>query len=88
MEAHAAMPDGRQQPLIRIDDWDFKWQDVYRYAQPLRLPKGTVVSFRYTYRQLRRKSAESESPSNASRRGHAVLKRNGPTPAAGSARPP
>jgi tetratricopeptide (TPR) repeat protein len=49
MEAHATLPDGREQPLIRIDAWDFKWQDVYRYAQPLRLPKGTAISFRYTY---------------------------------------
>ncbi len=61
MEAHAEMPDGRQQPLIRIDDWDFKWQDVYRYAQPLRLPKGTVVSFRYTY------DNSAENPRNPSR---------------------
>jgi tetratricopeptide (TPR) repeat protein len=49
MDARATLPDGREQPLIRIDAWDFKWQDVYRYAQPLRLPKGTTISFRYTY---------------------------------------
>ncbi len=49
MEARATLPDGREQPLIRIDAWDFKWQDVYRYAQPFRLPKGTAISFRYTY---------------------------------------
>jgi tetratricopeptide (TPR) repeat protein len=49
MDARATLPDGREQPLIRIDAWDFKWQDVYRYAQPLRLPKGTAISFRYTY---------------------------------------
>ena len=35
--------------LIAIDDWDFRWQDVYRYAAPLALPKGTTLSMRYVY---------------------------------------
>lgn len=49
MEARATLPGGSEQTLIRIDAWDFKWQDVYRYREPLTLPKGTIVSFRYTY---------------------------------------
>jgi Tfp pilus assembly protein PilF len=49
MVARATLPDGSEQPLIRIESWDFKWQDVYRYAEPLRLPRGTTISFRYTY---------------------------------------
>ena len=39
MEASATMPDGTVKWLIRIDDWDFKWQDIYRYATPVSLPK-------------------------------------------------
>jgi tetratricopeptide (TPR) repeat protein len=35
--------------LIEIKDWDFRWQHVYRYVQPLSLPKGTRVSMRYVY---------------------------------------
>ena len=27
-------------PLIAIADWDFRWQDVYRYAAPVALPRG------------------------------------------------
>jgi tetratricopeptide (TPR) repeat protein len=49
MEAKAELPDGTMRWLIAIDDWDFRWQDVYRYAAPFILPKGTVVSMRYTY---------------------------------------
>jgi tetratricopeptide (TPR) repeat protein len=49
MEAQAELPDGTVRRLIGIDDWDFRWQDVYRYAAPLALPKGTTLSMRYTY---------------------------------------
>ena len=49
MEADAALPDGTFRDLFAIDDWDFRWQDVYRYTAPLRLPKGTTIRMRYTY---------------------------------------
>jgi tetratricopeptide (TPR) repeat protein len=49
MEAKAELPDGATRWLIAIEDWDFRWQDVYRYAEPFVLPKGTTLSIRYTY---------------------------------------
>lgn len=49
MEASAELPDGTKRWLIAIDDWDFRWQDVYRYAAPFVLPRGTRLSMRYTY---------------------------------------
>jgi tetratricopeptide (TPR) repeat protein len=49
MEASATLPDGSTQWLFAIDDWDFRWQDVYRYARPLSLPKGTAIAMRYVY---------------------------------------
>jgi Flp pilus assembly protein TadD/mono/diheme cytochrome c family protein len=49
MEATATLPDGTTRWLISIPDWDFRFQDVYRYAEPIRLPKGTIISMRYTY---------------------------------------
>jgi tetratricopeptide (TPR) repeat protein len=49
MEAKAELPDGTSRWLIAIDDWDFRWQDVYRYAVPFVLPRGTTLSMRYTY---------------------------------------
>ncbi len=49
MEATAELPGGQTRSLIAIADWDFRWQDVYRYTQPIALPKGTVLSMRYIY---------------------------------------
>lgn len=49
MEGLAHLPDGRTEHLIRIDDWDFNWQDEYRLAEPLSLPAGTVLAMRFTY---------------------------------------
>jgi len=45
----ARLPDGTVKTLIHIKDWDFRWQHVYRYATPFRLPKGTTLSMRYVY---------------------------------------
>ena len=49
MIATATLPDGSKRPLISIADWDFRWQDVYRYEHPLALPRGTVLYMEYTY---------------------------------------
>jgi Flp pilus assembly protein TadD len=45
----ATLPDGSTKPLIAIKDWDFRWQHVYRFVTPPRLPKGTTLSMRYVY---------------------------------------
>jgi len=49
LEAYATLPDGKRQWLIRIPEWDLNRQAVYRYRQPLSLPKGTLISMRYHY---------------------------------------
>jgi Flp pilus assembly protein TadD len=49
VRGEATLPDGSKKPLIDIADWDFRWQHVYRFVTPVRLPKGTRVSMRYTY---------------------------------------
>lgn len=36
-------PDGKQIPLIRIDDWDFQWQNTYYLKEPIRVKKGTTL---------------------------------------------
>jgi peroxiredoxin len=40
----ATLPDGTNQPLLWITDWDLDWQDQYRYAKPVRLPRGTLLT--------------------------------------------
>ena len=48
-DAEATLPDGAIRPLISIDDWDFRWQDVYRYRESFVLPKGTTIAMRIVY---------------------------------------
>lgn len=49
VEGSARLPDGTIKWLLYIKEWDFRWQDVFQYRAPLRLPRGTTLSMRYTY---------------------------------------
>jgi len=37
----AVYPDGKKEMLLSVPHYDFKWQHLYRLAQPKRLPAGT-----------------------------------------------
>jgi Tfp pilus assembly protein PilF len=45
----ATLPDGSDRGLLRIDDWDFSWQDQYTFAQPIPLPAGTTLHMEFVY---------------------------------------
>jgi hypothetical protein len=45
----AQLPDGTTRSLIHVPQWDFHWQDVYRYRDPVRLPAGTRVRMAFTF---------------------------------------
>ena len=49
MRGTATLPDGTTQPLLWIKQWDVRWQDQYRYKEPVALPKGTTLHMRFTY---------------------------------------
>jgi tetratricopeptide (TPR) repeat protein/mono/diheme cytochrome c family protein len=49
IRATADLPDGTRRWLLRIDDWDFNWQDVYRFEAPVALPRGSTIRMVYTY---------------------------------------
>jgi Tfp pilus assembly protein PilF len=49
IQAFAILPDGTQKTLIHIPQWNLSWQAVYRYEQPVLLPKGTTITLRYVY---------------------------------------
>ena len=49
LEGYATLPDGSRKWLVRIPEWDPNWQAVYRYKEPVFLPKGAVVSMRFHY---------------------------------------
>ena len=65
MEGRATLPDGTERWLIRIDDWDFNWQDVYRVREPYVLPAGTTLSMRFTYDNS---AGNPRNPNNPPRR--------------------
>jgi hypothetical protein len=45
----ATLPDHSTRELLRIDDWDFNWQDAYTYVTPISLPAGTVIAMEVVY---------------------------------------
>jgi Tfp pilus assembly protein PilF len=49
LEGYAVLPGGARKWLIRIPDWNPDCQAVYRYRQPLFLPRGSVISMRYEF---------------------------------------
>ena len=49
IEGFARLPDGGLEWLIRIPDWDFDWQNQYRYVEPVFLPEGSTVVMRTVY---------------------------------------
>jgi mono/diheme cytochrome c family protein len=49
MKLVAVLPDGSTRPLLWIPDWDFAWQDRYRYKDAVELPKGTRLDVEITY---------------------------------------
>ena len=49
IKGFATLPDGTVKWLIWIKTWDFRWQDHYRYAVPVFLPKGTTLTMHFTY---------------------------------------
>jgi len=62
VKGFALLPDGTKRWLIYIDDWDFNWQDVYRYAEPLALPKGTIVGVEVTWDNSERNPRNPDRP--------------------------
>jgi tetratricopeptide (TPR) repeat protein len=49
MDAYATLPSGERRSLLKINDWNRAWESVYRYREPMELPKGTVISMRFHY---------------------------------------
>jgi tetratricopeptide (TPR) repeat protein/mono/diheme cytochrome c family protein len=45
----ATPPGAAPTPLIRIERWDFNWQDQYRYRAPFWLPAGTRIEMEYVF---------------------------------------
>jgi Copper type II ascorbate-dependent monooxygenase, C-terminal domain len=67
MKVTATLPDGRLEDMVWIRNWDYRWQDSYRYREPLHLPKGTKIEVVATYDNT---TGNPRNPSNPPRRVH------------------
>jgi hypothetical protein len=38
-----AYPDGERKTILTVPRWDYEWQGVYRFAEPIKVPQGTEV---------------------------------------------
>ena len=72
IEAHAELPDGQSAPLLRIDDWQLRWQEEYRLSPPVRLPAGSVVSMRVVFDNSRSHPRHPQDPAARVRFGPAA----------------
>ena len=64
MKLTATLPDDAVKTLLWIKDWDFSWQERYRFKDVVSLPKGTARR-NGQLRQLGGEQAQSEPSSRA-----------------------
>ncbi|MBI1787788.1 MAG: hypothetical protein HYR60_09595 [Acidobacteria bacterium] len=58
----AMLPGGARLRLLSIKDWDFNWQQQYRYEKPVRLPAGTRLEMEFIYDNSGRNPRNPSSP--------------------------
>ncbi len=66
----AKLPGGGETVLLGIEDWDLNWQDRYTFAQPVRLPSGTVLETVMVYDNSAANLDNPFSPPRRVRWGH------------------
>ncbi|MDP9360141.1 MAG: peroxiredoxin, partial [Acidobacteriota bacterium] len=49
MHVTATLPNGSEKCLINVDDWDFNWQGMYRFSEPVAIPTGTKLALEAYY---------------------------------------
>lgn len=56
--AVATLPDGTELPLLHIPNWDFRWQNVYIFREPVEIPAGSRIDAWFKF------DNSSDNPSN------------------------
>ena len=62
IEVRATLPDGTIRQLLHIPQWQFHWQQEYRFVTPVSLPRGTTLAIDYTYDNSAENPANPSSP--------------------------
>ena len=58
VEVFATLPDGHNIPLIRIKEWDLRWQNIYVFREAIHLPAGSRIDAFYNF------DNSAENPAN------------------------
>lgn len=61
-KAFIVTPDGDTSKLVRIPDWDFRWQEIYRLKKLLKVPKGSVLHIEGAYDNTAQNPANPNNP--------------------------
>jgi peroxiredoxin len=69
MKVTATLPDGKEQPLVWVKDWDFNWQDTYSFKEPIALPRGTRLNVTAYYDNSDKNPRNPSKPPKAVRWG-------------------
>lgn len=62
MKLTATLPNGTKKEMIYIPDWDFNWQETYRYKEPLVLPKGSHIDLLAVFDNSERNPRQTSHP--------------------------
>jgi mono/diheme cytochrome c family protein len=65
VELTVLTPGGDRRSLLLIPEWNFDWQDDYRYRQPITLARGTRIEMRWRFDNS---AANPHNPSTPPRR--------------------
>jgi hypothetical protein len=55
-------PEGDTIKLANIPEWDFRWQEIYRFKQLVKVPRGSVLHIEGLYDNTAENPANPNSP--------------------------
>ena len=61
-KAYILPPGGDTIKLVRIPEWDFRWQEIYRLKKLLKVPKGSVMHIEGSYDNTDQNPANPNNP--------------------------
>lgn len=61
-KAFAVTPAGDAIFLVKIDNWDFNWQETYQFEKLLKIPKGSTILVEATFDNTKANPANPTSP--------------------------
>ncbi|MRG43574.1 cytochrome c [Chitinophaga sp. SYP-B3965] len=61
-EAYVVTPAGDTIRLINIPQWDFRWQELYRFKKPVRIPRGSIIYMKGTYDNTKNNPLNPNNP--------------------------